>query len=110
MIIGYDSNGIGIDDGSAPVPNDAAGGSGSIAGSLLAIAVGGLSRSIDGALAKKYPTGPQLVDANGRPVGAPQATSAQAKGAALAFFSNPVTLGVGAAVALSVIVILLVRR
>lgn len=110
MIIGYDSNGIGIDDGSSPVPNDAAGGAGSLKDSLLAIAVGGLSRSIDGALAKKYPTGPQLYDANGQPRGAPQATSAQARGAALAFLSSPTTLAVAGAVALSVIVILLVRR
>lgn len=95
--------------------NDAAGGAGSIAGALQAIAVNGLSRAIDGALAKKYPltsfNETQAVNAQGevKPRSAPQA-GVSATDAAKGLLSNPVVIGSGIAVVVAVLIVLAIRK
>lgn len=92
------------------VENDAAGGAGSIRQGLLNLAVNGLSRAVDGRLARRYPLAGEneRVDDQGRPAGAPQSRSLQtdAKG----FFTNPITIAVGVAVSLAVVIVLAVRK
>lgn len=95
--------------------NDAAGGSGSLAQSLLGIAVNGLSRAVDGALAKKYPLTSfnenVTYDAYGQPrYSAAPAADASAAGAAKALVGNPFVIAAAAAVVVTVVVILAVRK
>ena len=95
-------------------PNDAAGGAGSIVRSILSIALNGISRTVDGAIAKRYPltyfNENQIVNANSelKPYSAPQ-TDTKATSIAANAFSNPIVIAVGAAVALSLIILLVVR-
>ena len=85
-------------------PNDAAGGAGSITGSLLNIALNGISRTVDGALAKRYPLSyfneNQTVNAaqQTKPYAAPQ-TDTSATDKAKSFLQQPIVIGVGLAVA-----------
>lgn len=90
--------------------NDAAGGSGSIADALLGIAVNGISRGVDGYLAKKLPltSSNELVtyDAfgNALPKGAPQVQ--QSFGSIV---KSPVGIAVGALILGGVLVVVLVK-
>jgi len=100
---------------STPVPNDALGGGGSIKSDLRSIAVNGLSKAIDGYFAKKYAltslNDTATVNASGdtRPASAPQnPTSAAAQFAGV--LTNPITVAIGVAAALAVVVALVLRR
>lgn len=95
--------------------NDAAGGSGSLTQSLLGILVNGISRTVDGSLAKRYPLTSfnelQTINADGTPrsYGAPQkAPSATQSFGALV--SNPYVIAGGAAVVVTLLILLAVRR
>lgn len=100
----------------ALVPNDALGGGGSLNGSLKEIAVNGLSRAIDGYFSKKYPLASTndraTVNAQGQTVSAaaPQPTTSSAASSVAAFFTNPVTVAVGIAAGLAIVVALVLRR
>lgn len=94
---------------------DSLGGGGSLADSIRALAVTGLSRAIDGELSRKYPltAGEQnrTVDADGkvRPVGAPGARPTA--GAAFAgFIQNPTVMLVGVAVVASLALFFVLRK
>lgn len=95
--------------------NDAAGGAGSISEGLLGIALNGLSRAVDGIAAKKFPLtsfNENLVygaDGNLYPAGAPQATVG-AVTTARGLLNNPVVIGVGVAVAISLVMFLALRK
>lgn len=95
----------------AQVENDAAGGAGSMRQALLGVVVNGLSRAVDGRLARSYPLGGEnerLTD-TGRPAGAPQGNNATVQGA-LDALKNPLVIGVAVSVALAVVIVLAVRR
>lgn len=95
--------------------NDAAGGSGSLTQSLLGIALNGLSRTVDGALSKRYPltsfneTETYDVYGNPLPSSAPQ-TGVKATQKAVGFFQQPIVIGISVAVAVSLGLILILRR
>lgn len=94
---------------------DALGGTGSISDSLQAIATNGLSRALDGYLSKKYPLTSfnenQLVDAYGNPLpaGSPQ-TAISPFTSFGSIFKQPVVLGVLFAGAITLAIVLAVRR
>lgn len=94
---------------------DALGGSGSIADALKLIAVNGLARAVDGYASKKYPltsfNETLTVNAEGevKPSSAPQA-NVSATQSLRSFFSNPVTLAIGGAAFITVLVILVTRK
>ena len=96
----------------AVVENDAAGGAGSLKQALLGVVVNGLSRAVDGRLAKTYPLGSEneRLDANGRPAGAPQSTTAQLATNAGGLVSNPIFIAAAVSVALAVVIVLAVRK
>lgn len=93
--------------------NDAAGGAGSLTSSLLGIAVNGLSRAIDGTLAKKFPLTSfnenLTVNAQGetKPASAPQANVTATQTAA-GLLANPFVLAGGAAVLVTLIIVVVV--
>jgi hypothetical protein len=91
--------------------NDAAGGAGSIKSTLIGIAINGLSTAIDGRLARRYPIASfddNLTD-TGQPAGAPQTVQTAAQ-QAVGLLSNPTAIAIGAAVALSVLIVVFMRR
>lgn len=95
--------------------NDALGGSGSILQDLRVLAVSGLSRAIDGQLARKFPLTSfnenVVVNTAGevRPKGAP-AKDASAAGAALDALKNPVVIAVIVSVAASLLLFFVLKR
>jgi hypothetical protein len=95
--------------------NDALGGIGSIKPDLRSVLLQGLSRTIDGLAAKKYPLGyfadPNSVDANGnlRPASAPGKPISTAD-AAKSALANPLVIGIAIAVAASVAIFLALRK
>lgn len=94
--------------------NDAAGGAGSLAQSLLGVAVNGLSRAIDGHLSKKYPltsfneTLTYDTTGNLRPSSAPQRDVAATE-TAKSYLSNPVVIAIAASVGISVVLFVILR-
>lgn len=93
------------------VSNDAAGGAGSLRANLLGVLTNGLSRAVDGRLARSYPLAgeQERLDDAGRPAGAPQSGRAGATGA-LDALKNPVVIAAAVAVALAVVIVLAVRK
>lgn len=97
------------------VPTDSLGGGGSLRAGLQDVAVNGLSRAIDGYLARRLPIASSndlaTVNADGqlRPAQAPQGPQSAASQVA-GFVSNPIVVAVGVAAALAVIVALIIRR
>jgi hypothetical protein len=91
--------------------NDAAGGAGSIKDQLLGIAINGLSTAIDGRLARRYGLGTfnETETDTGAPSGAPQGASGGTQ-QVVGFLSNPVAIAIAAAVALSVLIFIAIRR
>lgn len=94
------------------VSNDAAGGAGSIKSALLGVVVNGISRAVDGRLARSYPLGgdQERLDDQGRPAGAPQSTTAQLANNASGLISNPIFIAAAVSVALAVVIVLAVRK
>jgi hypothetical protein len=95
--------------------NDALGGAGSIFSKLQAIAVGGVSRAVDGVLAKKFPLTSfnenltVTADGSVKPASAPAESKTQLD-AAKEIFSNPIVIGVGISVAVTLILIVALRK
>lgn len=103
--------------------NDALGGAGSVGGApgssfkeaLQAIAVGGISRLVDGALSKKYPLTSfnegDAVNARGEitPAGAPAAEGTATEGF-LSALRNPYVIGVGVALIAALALFAALRR
>lgn len=101
--------------------NDALGGAGSVGGAgstknaLLAIALGGLSRAVDGAASKKYAltyfNDGTAVNANGQTTtrGAPGATPSVGQATADAV-KNPLVIGIAVAVLAGVAIIWALKR
>jgi hypothetical protein len=83
------------------ISNDSLGGGGSISPTVRDVAIGGLSRLVDGVLAKKFPLGSfnetQTTTTTGKnaPAGAPQAT-ANIRTSLAGFFTSPLILGAAA--------------
>jgi len=98
-----------------PDTADVLGGSGSILEQLQGIAVGGLSRYVDGELSKKFPLtsgqDQRTLDAQGRsrPLTAP-AKPASAGAAFVGFLQNPNVVIVGVAVAAALALFFVVRK
>ena len=94
--------------------NDAAGGAGSLVQGLLGIAVNGLSRVVDSSLSKKYPltsfneTLTYNADGSLKPSSAPQKGVAATTVAAGAL-QNPIVIGVGISVVVTLLIIVAVR-
>lgn len=98
------------------IPNDAMGGSGSIADSLRGIATLGLSRAVDGYFSKKYPltafndNGAYNTSGQLRPGAAPGSRPAGTGSQLAGLLGNPTAIAIGVAVAIAVLVVFVVKR
>jgi hypothetical protein len=94
--------------------NDSTGGAGSLLGSILGIAVNGLSTAVDGELSKKYPLTSMnenlSVDAFGnlRPTGAPQNSVSFGQQVA-GILTSPVGVALGVAFLAGALVLIAVK-